>query len=170
MGKKEMTALAFQRFPHQQRDYRQRQPDGVVHGVFATSRVTVSGLRSDWNQVLSQRFNHLCGLKLGWDGYRGKPVSFACANFAAQVLERLYTDSLPPPSLVPGSDGTLQIEWHLNRLDVELDVLGPNKVVAYFNDERSGRDVEIELDNDFTVVTSWLDQMKRPTPPVEAIS
>ncbi|MTE01679.1 hypothetical protein GIY56_15425 [Paracoccus sp. YIM 132242] len=165
-----MSAAAFQTPSYEARDFAQqrRQLGSVVQGAFVSNRVRIPGLRSAWNEGLRKRFEHLCSLPRGWDGYRGQPVSFACANFAAQVLERLYTDGLPLPSLVPGSDGTLQIEWHQNQFDIELDILAPNKVMAYRNDDITGQDEELELDTDFTIVSFWLNEMKARVPAVEA--
>ena len=125
-------------------------------GVFNLHRVIVNGDRSNWNNTLKQRFDELTALPEGWDGYRGRPVSFACAQFAALVLERLCLSRVPAPALVPGSDGTVQIEWHLNGYDVELDVLGANRVVAYRYEIDTAIEEEIELENDFTVVMEWL--------------
>lgn len=170
-----MTAVAFQKFLYQTRDFAPQMCDfapqqlgSVVRGAFVYSRVQIPGQRSAWNDALRKRFDHLCRLPLGWDGYQGQPVSFSCANFAASVLERLYADDLPLPSLVPGSDGTLQIEWHKSQLDIELDILAPNKVMAYRNDDITGEDEEVEIETDFTVVSSWLNEMKARVPAVEA--
>ena len=162
-----MTAVAYQTSFFQMHDFARRPLGSVAQGAFIYSRVRIPGQRSAWNEALRKRFDHICSLPFGWDGYRGQPVSFSCANFAASVLERLYIDGFPLPSLVPGSDGTLQIEWHKHQLDIELDILGPNKVMAYRNDDITGEDEEIELETDFTVVSNWLNEMKARAPAVE---
>lgn len=132
----------------------------LIQGSFRVHRRRVEGNTSPWNAALGDRFNQICSLRPGWDGYRGAPVSFACAHFAATILEHLYTVGLPAPSLVPGSDGTMQIEWHRNQYDIELDVLAPNKVIAYRYDHLSNEEDDIEVSNDFTVVSEWLKDMK----------
>jgi hypothetical protein len=87
-------------------------------------------------------------------------VSFTCAQFAANLLERIFDSDLPAPSLVPGSDGTIQIEWHRNQYDVEIDILAPRKVIASRFDHISGIAEEIELDSDFTDLAAWLADLK----------
>ena len=73
--------------------------------------VTVARNDSQWVQELESRFIELTGLPIGCDGYQGKPVSLSCAKFAAHLIESIYVASVPAPNLVPGSDGTLQLEW-----------------------------------------------------------
>jgi hypothetical protein len=79
--------------------------------------------------------------------------------FAATVLERVYETNLPLPALVPGADGSLQIEWHVSDFDIELDVLDANKVVARRYDCRSDTEQEEQLSNDFTVVSTWVEDL-----------
>lgn len=118
---------------------------------------------ADWSKVLENRFNELTSLRPGWDGYTGRPVSFACARFAADLLQRLYEPDLPPPSLVPGSDGTVQIEWHLNGFDIEVDVLAPYNVSASRYNCATEQFEEVELDSDFTLLSDWIGELKFQT-------
>lgn len=155
-----MNARAFATTAFQRPGFDRTVPSGLIQGSFRMHRIRVESDRSAWNSSLSTRFDQLCALERGWDGYLGQPVSFACARFAATILEHLYTDGLLAPSLVPGSDGTLQIEWHRNQYDIEIDVLAPNKVVAYRNNLLSNQEDEIDISNDFTIVNLWLKEMK----------
>lgn len=118
-------------------------------------KAIVQWYRSSWVTSLENRLNELTGLPRGWNGYRSVPVSFSCASFAAKLLERICTEGLPPPSLVPGTDGTLQIEWHRNGYDVEIDVLGANRVIASRYNIATGEEETVDLENDFTVLASW---------------
>ena len=131
---------------------------GAIHKTGA--RVTLNRTEaSEWSSVLGERFNAITSLPLGWDGYKGKPVSFTCARFAAQILERLYDPNIAPPSLVPGSDGTLQIEWHINQYDVELDVQSPYNIVATRYNCSTERLDEIEIHSDLTIIAQWVGEL-----------
>ena len=123
------------------------------------TRVRVSNPRSPWVKELEKRFNVLTSLRKGWDGYVGLPVSFTCAQFAANVIERLYTDALPPPQLVPMSDGTLRLEWHMNQYDLEIEVLAPYEVVAFRTDLKTDEEQEIEVQTDFTELAEWVSDL-----------
>ena len=116
---------------------------------------------SDWFVELQDRFDELTALEKGWDGYTGLPVSFNCALFAANLIERLFVANVPKPSLVPGSDGTIQIEWHRNQFDIEIHVLGPNELIASRYDHRTGHSLELELENDFSELGEWIVDLQR---------
>lgn len=124
------------------------------------AKVRVNGHQSRWMKELANRFQSLTELQRGWDGYDGRPVSFACATFAANLIERLYESDVPAPNLVPGSDGTLQIEWHRNNYDVEIDVLGPFKVNAYRYNQLTEKEDEFTLDTDFTALSEWVSALR----------
>jgi len=115
--------------------------------------------QSNWVSELASRFEDLVTLKPGWDGYHGIPVSFSNATFAANLLETLCSEALPAPSLVPGSDGTLQLEWHINGYDLEIDVLGANNVVATRFCHQTDEEDEINLNNDFSELVQWIDEL-----------
>jgi hypothetical protein len=121
------------------------------------TRVRVGVPRSKWIIDLKDRFDEITSLPRGWDGYDGRPVTFNTAQFAANLIERLFIAGVPTPNVVPGTDGTVQIEWHRNQYDIELDVLGPYEIVAFRRDQRTGDEQELELQTDFTALVGWID-------------
>lgn len=146
---------------HAYRDY--DSPASVTSltdsAAFDQRRVPVQGFRSDWCRSLEERLNELTALSRGWDGYFGRPVSFSTASFAANILEKICDEKVPSPSLVPGSDGSLQIEWHCKGYDIEIDVISPGQVVAYRRDCETGHEEERELRLNFALLVSWIDSM-----------
>lgn len=129
---------------------------GGASNIFTSHRVIVSGSSSSWFVQLRERLDELTSLPVGWDGYAGRPVTFQCANFAANMLERLCQEGVPAPSLVPGSDGSVQAEWHRNMFDVELDVLGVQNVVATRVNRNTGEEEVIEIQSDFSQIVDWI--------------
>ena len=121
-----------------------------------TANARAAGNDSQPTQELEGRLSSLAGLPAGWDGYQGKPVSSGCAGFAANLIESICDDSIPAPQLVPGSDGTLQLEWHLNGYDIEIDVLAPFQVTATRHDHVTGEEDEIEVQSDFSKLAEWM--------------
>lgn len=112
---------------------------------------------SKWNSEVERRFKELISLDVGWDGYNGVPVRPANAAFAYQLLTAICDDGTPAAQLVPGSNGDLQIEWHTLRGDIELHILGPYSVHAWYaivGEDADG--VELNLTNDFTEVACWV--------------
>lgn len=132
---------------------------GQESSAFTSHRVLVRELHTDWAVGLQDRLDELTSLPIGWDGYGGRPVSFQCAFFVANMLETLCnacTGDVPAPSLVPGGDGSVQVEWHRNMFDVELDVLDAQNVVATRVNLRSGGEESIAIQNDFSGIVNWI--------------
>jgi hypothetical protein len=141
-----------------------------TNSAFPQNHVRVPGNRSTWVRALEPRLSELTSLQRGWDGYGGRPVSFICANFAAALLERICNESVSAPTLVPGSDGTLQIEWHKNKYDIEIDVLGANSVIASRFDHVSQTETVLDLDNEFSELVNWIKDMASERENLEAAS
>lgn len=111
-----------------------------------------------------ERMKQLVQLERGWDGYRGAPVGFDIAHFALRMLDAACGVDTPTPQVVPGSDGDLQIEWHTERGDIELDVRAPNDVIAWRRTTSTGSDgEEVALTNDFSLVAIWIAELLEPS-------
>ena len=110
--------------------------------------------------AIASILEELIRLPRGWDGYRAPPVSFENANFALKMMESICGRLTPPPQVVPGSGGDLQVEWHLAGGDVELHVRGPNDVHAWRRlNGQSGVGESLYLKTDFTTVGNWLGEI-----------
>ena len=115
---------------------------------------------ADWRDEVAERLNELVALPVGWDGYAGRPVSFHNAHFALSMLNTICPPDAPAPQIVPGSGGDLQIEWHSHVEDIELHVHAPFRVTAWRAIQCGDEDgVEIELEQVFTTVAEWIEEM-----------
>ncbi len=72
----------------------------------------------------------LLTLRTGWDSYSARPIDpqnvFAALDLTLRVMER----DTPTPHVVPRVGGGLQLEWHMNNIDLEIYVAVPN--VSFF--------------------------------------
>ena len=130
--------------------------DSLTSANSLQHRVVVATPTSLRMRNLASRFNEVVSLPEGWDGYTGVPVSFATAQFAAQMVERLCVSDVPTPSVIPGTDGSVQVEWHTGGYDVELDVLGPLEVEGYRLNQATGKVDELEIESDFSQIAQWI--------------
>ena len=112
-----------------------------------------------WKAKLKNRFAELRNLENGWDGYRGVALDGQIEAVASSLLGEIYDPRVAPPSLVPGGDGSLQIEWHVNNCDLEIDVLSPEEVVAYMNNQGTGFEEEISVGENREKLSGWVRQL-----------
>lgn len=106
------------------------------------------------NKKIRRRFDQLCAMSAGWDGYRGGQVLFSTANFAHEVVRNISRLSNIEPIISPTSSGGIQAEWDFEHGLVELLFHGPLNVSAYMEFDDQGD--ERELRSDFTVVENFI--------------
>lgn len=152
MVSKTMTASVYS-LPSTFGSGKAREGDWPMH------RLVVRNPDYAWSERVMSKLGELVNLPIGWDGYRGRGVEFSIAYFAANLLQNIYVPGAPCPSLVPGSDGSVQIEWHSHGLDIELDILGVNQVNCIKVEVASGEDEEANLTTDFKIVRGWVEDM-----------
>ncbi len=93
--------------------------------------ITVTQPIYDRMSTLIDRLHHLGSLAPNWDSYDAVPVQGTAAVEAMRLLAQILTFDVPTPTLVPTSSGGLQLEWHQDEAELELDV-HPNGAVEVF--------------------------------------
>jgi hypothetical protein len=125
-------------------------------------RLIVNQPQGTWWECVRDRLDELVKLPQGWDGYSGEPVSFSNANFAVKVLEAVCSLDSPPPQIIPGSGGDLQLEWHFPHGAIELHVRAANDVLAWHMDDSTGPDgFEMPMTTNFIAAARWLEDLER---------
>ncbi len=130
--------------------------DNIISSSVFSGRV-VNSVNGGWVAESENRLERLISLPNGWDGGVAQGVSFRNANFAMNVLGAVCDKGSPTPQFVPGTNGDLQIEWHLVGGSIELHILKPNLVKAWFEVNNSAEEEgELDLTNNFAIVSDWL--------------
>lgn len=101
-----------------------------------------------WLQPTLQRIGELMGLPRGWDSYGAVPVDENVVVFSLTILPLIMGDATPPPQIVPTSEGGLQFDWHEGGIDLEVEIAGPFRIRAYFEDAHSVESWEKEFTRD----------------------
>lgn len=115
-----------------------------------------------WTPQINERFRELASLNKGWDGYNAEKVDMGIINFAIEILNKVCDEYSPEPSIVPGTGGDLQIEWHTQEGSVELHVQEKFNVQFWTDDpEFCTDDEEIKLTTNFTLVMRLLKKINR---------
>ena len=60
------------------------------------------------------------------------PIPRRTLDSMLTILTKILDDQTPPPSVVPTWEGGLQVEWHRNGVDLEIEVNSSGRVVEYF--------------------------------------
>ncbi len=74
----------------------------------------------DWVPPTIEAFERIRSLSANWDSYGSKSIDGELIREALSTLGAVMQVDSPAPSVVPLSDGGLQIEWHRRQQDLEI--------------------------------------------------
>lgn len=103
-----------------------------------------------------ERMAELVALPRGWDSRNASPVSDAALRRTLEFLLEYVADGIDCPVVVPTVRGGLQLEWHNNGVDVEVEVAPDGLVSCFAEDRRSEEPVEVGLAGNEGRIRRWL--------------
>lgn len=115
------------------------EESGAVTDYQPEARLTLPHARRipDWVGPTVEALVRITELPPNWDSYGAQPVQSGAVAGAVEVLSQVMEENSPPPSIVPLSDGGLQMEWHLRDQDVEI-VVDTDEPPTYYYRDRDG--------------------------------
>lgn len=82
-------------------------------------------------ETIEYSFLTLLALPANWDSYDAKRIDPRLRDVVLHTMESLLAPGTPKPTLVPCSDGGVQVEWSRNGIDVEI-VFEPGERVSFY--------------------------------------
>lgn len=120
-------------------------------GVSVQEDTVVISINTDTSSMawLNKTITELIGLMRlprDWSSDCPKRIEHkAIEKIIALLLVILEPDS-PPPSVVPTRRGGVQVEWHQNGIDLEIEATSSDKLEYYFSGPRGDREGTIGED------------------------
>ncbi len=122
----------------------------------------VLGLQGDsapWVEPTLRTLGSLLVLPAGWDSYGARAPDPSCVLTAWRLLDAVMRDDVPAPAVVPTVRGGVQLEWHCNGADLEIEVVGPRECFVSFEAGNVGKSWEKILTVDFAELSPALDRI-----------
>ncbi len=126
--------------------------------------LSLEGLTPSWAEPTLRALGRLLLLEPGWDSHGARRINPALAWAAVPLLNAVMRDETPPPAVVPTVRGGVQLEWHQNGIDLEVELIDPHRVLVSFEDARTGTVWEKELGGDLRELTDCLDRLPGRSP------
>jgi len=123
----------------------------------AEAALAFDNIPPKWMAPVLRRCTDLVQLGDNWDTYGGERVKPSLAIAGCDLLTRLMQEETPIPQVVATPRGSIQFEWHLQGRYLELEVLGPTRVAAFF--EAPGEEWEEEFGPDLTRLAEVIRQL-----------
>lgn len=121
----------------------------------AVSRST-TGSAPEWSMEFGRRASELLQLGTDWDGRQSAGPRLDALTFAYSLLSEAMAPTTVAPSVIPMSNGGVQLVWNGNQADVEVDVIQPNVASVYVFDHASGAETEWLLTTEFSQLSALL--------------
>ena len=118
--------------------------------IGGASAITAGATAPEWLADTEAALHNLLALPENWDSYGGRRIAPAAVNAAVDLLRQIVRQSTPAPAVIPTARGTVQLEWHIRGVDLEIEVTGPGDASAAFEDARDGAEWESELGGDLS--------------------
>lgn len=122
-----------------------------------------------WLMTAIERITSLGKLRTNWDSYGARPVDPRCAVAAIDFLLVAVSESMPLPSVVPTSRGGIQLEWHCNGIDLEIEFSSPTKIRLAFEDLQTGATDEQPIRDDYWPVAKYLQRLSKANSSIPTI-
>jgi len=118
--------------------------------------MTCEGPTPAWLPAVVAKLHELATLPPNWDSYRSAPVKRSCLFAAVQLLLAVMQDNSPAPAVVPTNRVTVLLEWHKRGIDLEIDVLGPDRFHVVAEDASRGIEWESDVGADLTEIVQFI--------------
>lgn len=122
--------------------------------------LNVTTAAAPWLRDAVARVSHLTALRPNWDSYGARPIDATSATRVVGFLLDHAYGGLSAPSVVPMTDGGVQIEWHRQGIDLEIS-FSDSEPGVYLEDLRSGEVREEPLDAAGALILRYLGRLSR---------
>lgn len=108
--------------------------------------IDIPGDYPKWLPGALGRLVSLLQLPPGWDTYGSLPISPTALVSILSALAYALPPDVPEPSIVPTSDGGIQVEWHVAGIDIESQTLDGTALQTWVRDMNDDFCSEVEED------------------------
>lgn len=98
--------------------------------------ITVSNREPAWMRPAVQALATLATLRGDWSSHGSRPIDKLSIWNALQLLGSIMDPRTVPPSVVPTSQGGVQLEWHIGGIDLEIEIESSGRCEFVFSQGR----------------------------------
>jgi hypothetical protein len=113
-----------------------------------------------WLKPTIQALQDLLQLPENWDGYGAVQVREQLAQQALMMLADVMENDAPAPSVVPLSDGGVQVEWHRRGLNLEIEFPADEAPSFYYYEDDTGLEGEGQVFRGYERIQAYISNLK----------
>ncbi len=85
-----------------------------------------------------EKLAELLRLPSNWDTYGATMILPEAVVRAIQFIDQMIDNNTPLPSIVPTTNGGIQLEWHTRGIDIEVDLSSASAWEVFWEDHLEG--------------------------------
>jgi hypothetical protein len=90
-----------------------------------------------WLEAARRAIKPIAVLADNWDGEGALRIQLAVMEGSLSVLGQFLPSRMPPPQIVPTHRAGIQVEWHINGKDLEIEFAPGSPATFYFYDSQT---------------------------------
>jgi hypothetical protein len=107
-------------------------------------RAAAGALSPEWLGQNEATLEELLKLPANWNSYGATPIRPDAVQAARDILGKIVRSDTPQPAVVPTVRGGVQLEWHTQGIDLEIEIPESGQFHVWYEDPQE----EIELHHD----------------------
>jgi hypothetical protein len=113
-----------------------------------------------WLNPTIQSFEDLLQLPPNWDGYGAAQIQELIVDTAYRLLREVMDNDAPTPSVVPLSDGGVQLEWHRHGRNLEIEFPADETPSFYYYEDGAHLDSEGQVSRSYDLLQAYIANLK----------
>ena len=132
--------------------------------TFRINDIEIEAELSEWVQPTLEALNSKLQLAPNWDSHGALPIDEQRVDDTIKVLIETMSGNTEAPWVVPTTDGGIQLEWHREGEDLEVEISGTRTASIYFHNANTGDEWEGPLFRNISRLRELLAQWVAPQP------
>lgn len=133
----------------------------IIHNTEEEDIIKIIPDKTDlhWIGSAIKRLNYLTNLPDNWCSPNALPINRKIAIGLLELISMIITSEMPEPFIGPMENGSLQISWHTNGVDLEIEFQTPEIISVYYEKGGDFEEWETEVLGDLTKLKNKIDQL-----------
>lgn len=111
-----------------------------------------------------ERMNELLELQPNWDSYGARCLKEQAFETALEILGTVMRPNTSPPTVVPTVEGGIQLEWHQNDIDLEVEVKPEGQVLMFRQGGSQPEVSDVDISLEFRGLVDTIDNLEAVSP------
>lgn len=119
-------------------------------GYFGQPSVLSGPDLPSWEVHIKDQLVSILHLQEDWDGFGAGQIRRDVLHFAIAILRQIMRSDTPSPHITPMSHEGVQLEWHTDEIDLEIEVEEPGAAWVSYENRRDEIEADWEVSTEFS--------------------